>query len=77
MKQVTCPSMGGPATCTTVFTGTAPEEVVAEAMKHVEAAHPDLAAQVKAMKPEETTKWFEDFKAKFAALPDEKELPAA
>lgn len=69
--------MGGPATCTTTFAGSTPEEVVADAMKHVEAAHPELAAQVKAMTPEETTKWMEEFRGKFAALPDEKELPAA
>lgn len=69
--------MGGPATCTTAFTGNTPEEIVSSAMKHVEATHPELAAQIKAMTPEETTKWMEEFKVKFSALPDEKELPAA
>ena len=74
MKQITCPAMGGPATCTTVFSGNTPEEVVGSAMKHVEEAHPELATQVKAMTPEETAKWMADFHAKFAALPD---MPAA
>lgn len=77
MKQITCPAMGGPATCTAVLAGATPEEMVASGMKHVEEAHPDMAAQVKAMSPEETTKWFEEFKIKFAALPEEPELPGA
>jgi hypothetical protein len=75
MKQMTCPAMGGPATCTTVLTGNTPEEMVANGMKHI-AEHPELEAQVKGMTPEQTAKWMEDFKVKFAALPDEPALPA-
>lgn len=70
MKQIACSAMGGPATCTTTFSGNTPEEVVKNAMDHVMAEHPDLAAQIKGMSAEETTKWMEDFKTKFAALPE-------
>jgi predicted small metal-binding protein len=70
MKQIACAQMGGPATCTVTFSGNTPEEIVQEAMKHVEASHPDLAAQIKAMTPEETSKWMADFRPKFDALPE-------
>ena len=70
MKQITCAQMGGPATCTVVFTGNTPEEMVKKAMDHVMQAHPDLAAQIKAMTPEETAKWMADFSAKFPSLQD-------
>jgi len=69
MKQITCAQMGGPATCSTVFQGNTPEEIVQNAMKHVEEAHPDMAASIKAMTPEETSKWMEDFHKTFEALP--------
>jgi hypothetical protein len=74
MKEITCPAMGGPATCTTTFTGNTADEIVGNAMKHVEEAHPDIAAQVKAMSPEDMAKWSAEFHGKFDALP---ELPAA
>lgn len=73
MKQMTCPAMGGPATCTATLKGNTPEEMVADGMNHIETAHPDMAAQVKAMSKEDTEKWFAEFKPKFDALP---ELPA-
>lgn len=66
--------MGGPATCTAMIPGSTPEEMVDNAMKHVEASHPDLAAQVKGMSKEDKEKWMADFRTKFAALP---EMPAA
>jgi hypothetical protein len=73
MKQMTCPAAGGPATCTGVLTGNTAKEMVADGMKHVAAAHPEMAADIKKMSPEDTTKWMADFQKKFDALP---ELPA-
>lgn len=66
--------MGGPATCTDEISGNTPAEMVANGMKHIEAAHPDMAATVKAMSKEDTEKWMADFTVKFNALPD---MPAA
>jgi hypothetical protein len=70
MKQMTCPAMGGPATCTATLSGNTPEEMVADGMKHVEANHPEMAAQIKAMSKEDMAKWMADFKPKFDALPE-------
>jgi hypothetical protein len=74
MKQITCPAMGGPATCTTVFSGATAEEIVGSAMKHVTEAHPEMAADIQKMSPEAMAKWNTEFHAKFDALP---EMPAA
>jgi hypothetical protein len=73
MKQMTCPAAGGPATCTAVLSGNTAEEMVANGMKHVEEAHPEMAADIKKMSPEDTAKWMAEFHTKFDALP---ELPA-
>jgi hypothetical protein len=73
MKQMTCPAAGGPATCTGTLSGNTAEEMVANGMKHVEQAHPEMAADTKKMSKEDTEKWFAEFKGKFDALP---ELPA-
>jgi hypothetical protein len=73
MKQMTCPAAGGPATCTGVLKGNTADEMVANGMKHVTAAHPDMAADIKKMSKEDMAKWMADFQKKFDALP---ELPA-
>ena len=70
MKQITCPAMGGPATCTAVLHGNTPEEMVADGMKHVTSAHPEMAADIAKMTPEATAKWMAEFKTKFDALPE-------
>ena len=70
MKQMTCAQMGGPAACTFMITGSTAEEMSMNGMKHVEEAHPELAAQIKAMTKEETDKWMAEFSAKFDALAD-------
>lgn len=70
MKQITCAAMGGPADCTTMIAGNTPEEMVQNGMKHIEESHPEMAADVKKMTPEATTKWMDDFKTKFDALPE-------
>ena len=43
MKQMTCPAMGGPATCTAVLAGNTAEEMVANGTKHVMESHPEIA----------------------------------
>ncbi len=68
MKQMTCAQMGGP--CEEMISGNTAEEMVANGMKHMESAHPEMAAKVKAMSKEETDKWMEEFKGKWEAAPD-------
>jgi hypothetical protein len=70
MKQVTCAQMGGPATCTVVLTGNTAEEMATNGMDHVTQAHPDMAANIKKMTPDETTKWMADFQKKSDAAPE-------
>jgi hypothetical protein len=77
MKQMTCSAAGGPATCTTVLSGNTAEEMVANGMKHVTEAHPEMAADIAKMTPEDTAKWMAEFHGKFDALPEEAALPAA
>jgi hypothetical protein len=74
MKQMTCAQMGGPATCNVVLPGNTFDEAVKSGMIHVEQAHPDMAAQIKAMSPEDMAKWSAETKPKWDALPD---VPAA
>ena len=70
MKQMTCAQMGGPATCTTVITGSTAEEMVKNGMDHINSDHPDMAEDIKKMTPEETSAWMADFQVKFDALPE-------
>jgi len=69
MKTITCSAMGGP--CEEAMTAGSPEEMVSIAMKHVEAAHPEMAEQIKAMSEEEQAKWMTEFHAKWDALPED------
>ncbi|MEK9158353.1 MAG: DUF1059 domain-containing protein [Patescibacteria group bacterium] len=68
MKNMKCSEMGGP--CDAVCSANTWEEMTAEGMKHLEEAHPEMAAQIKAMSPEEMAKWEAENKPKFDALPD-------
>ncbi len=70
MKQMTCAQMGGPATCNTMISGNTADEMVKNGMAHIEAEHPEMAADIKKMTPEETTKWMADFQLKFDAAPE-------
>ncbi len=70
MKQITCPAMGGPATCTTVLKGNTAEEMLADGTKHVTEAHPEIAAAMAKMSPEDMAKWMAEFHGKFDALPE-------
>lgn len=67
MKTMTCAQLGGP--CDAKFTGSTPDEMIANAMKHLEAAHPEMAAQVKATPKDDPTmvEWNKKFMADFAA----------
>lgn len=66
--------MGGPATCTSVLHGATAQDMVADGMKHVTEAHPEMAADIQKMSKEDMDKWMAGFQAKFDALP---EMPAA
>jgi hypothetical protein len=68
---MTCPAAGGPATCTGVIKGNTVEEMMADGMKHVQAAHPEMAADIAKMSPEDMAKWTTEFHGKFDALPEE------
>ena len=72
MKQLTCAQMGGPATCTAVLAGNTPEEMIASGMKHVTAAHPDMAEGMKTMPKETLEKWRADFQKTWDATPEKK-----
>lgn len=67
MKQMTCAQMGGPETCDFIITGRTAEEMVKNGMEHVTQAHPEMAADIKKMTPEETDKWMAEFRVKFEA----------
>ena len=74
MKPITCAAAGGSATCITMLTGNTAKEMVADGIKHVTEAHPEMAADIQKMSSGDTAKWMADFHAKFDALPEE---PAA
>jgi hypothetical protein len=73
MKQMTCVAAGGPATCSAVLTGNTAEEMLENGMKHVNEAHPEMAADIQKMSKEDMAKFLAEFHGKFDALP---ELPA-
>ena len=67
---MTCSQMGGP--CDAKITGATPDEVMANGMKHLEAAHPEMAAQVKATPKDDPmmVEWNKKFMADFEAAPE-------
>lgn len=67
MKQMTCAQMGGP--CNAMIKGNSAEEIAKNGGKHLKQAHPDIAAQMEKMSPDENAKWMADFKTKFDAAP--------
>jgi hypothetical protein len=67
---MTCPAAGGPATCSAVLTGNTAEEMLADGMKHVTEAHPEIVEQMQNMSKEEMDKFIADFHSKFDALPE-------
>ncbi len=67
---MTCAAMGGPATCTEMISGNTAEEMMANGMKHATEAHPEMAADMQKMSPEDMAKWTADLQGKFNALPE-------
>ncbi len=70
MKTMTCAQMGG--TCDAKITGSTPDEMIMNGMKHLETAHPEMAADVKATPKTDPTMvaWGEKFAKDFAAAPE-------
>lgn len=71
MKTMTCAQLGGP--CDTKIQGGSEEEMMTNGMKHVEEAHPEMAADIKAtpMDDPKMVAWSEKFHADFAAMPED------
>ena len=71
MKTMTCAGMGGP--CEEKVMGNTSEEMMGNGMKHMEAAHPEMAADIKAM-PQDDPKmvaWSEKFMKDWEATPED------
>lgn len=66
---MTCKEMGG--TCEEVIVGATPEEMTQNGAKHVEASHPDILAQMKAMTSEQNEAWQAEFLKKWEAKAEE------
>ena len=70
MKKMTCAQLGG--MCDMELTANTSDEMMGVGMKHLEAAHPEMAADIKAM-PKDDPKmvaWGEKFMKDWAATPD-------
>jgi predicted small metal-binding protein len=70
MKMMTCAQMGGE--CEEKITGSTSDEMMMNGMKHLEVAHPKMAADVKAAAPTDPmmVQWNEKFKTDFEAAPE-------
>ncbi len=62
--------MGGPATCNAMISGNTPEEMIANGMKHLNEAHPDMIEGMKTMPKEMGDKWMAEFRKTWTATPD-------
>ncbi len=71
MKTMTCAQMGGP--CEEKIQGATQEEMMNNGMMHIEAAHPEMAADIKAMAKDDPkmVEWSNKFTTDFAATPDD------
>jgi predicted small metal-binding protein len=70
MKTMTCAQMGGP--CDAAMSAETSDEMMNMGMAHIESAHPELAASIKAM-PEDDPKmvaWGKKFAEDWAAAPE-------
>jgi predicted small metal-binding protein len=70
MKTMTCAQMGGP--CDHAMTAATAEEMMNMGMAHIEQAHPEMAADIKAM-PQDDPKmkaWYEKFMADWETTPE-------
>jgi predicted small metal-binding protein len=70
MKTMTCAQLGGP--CEEKITGSTPDEMMGNGMKHLESAHPEMAADVKAASKDDPkmVEWNAKFKEDWANTPD-------
>ena len=71
MKKMTCKDMGG--MCDHEMTAETAEEMIQVGMVHLEEAHPEMAASVKAMPKDDPAmvKWSEDFMKTWEATPEQ------
>ena len=67
---MTCAQLGGP--CEEKISGSTPEELMQNGMTHLESAHPEMAADVKAASPEDPkmVEWNKKFQEDWANTPD-------
>jgi predicted small metal-binding protein len=70
MKTLTCAQMGGG--CDAKISGNTPDEMMMNGMKHLEEAHPQMAADVKAAPKDDPmmVEWGKKFKADFDNAPE-------
>ena len=70
MKMMTCAELGGE--CEEKIYGNTEDEMMTNGMKHLEAVHPKMAADIKAMPMIDPAMvaWSEKFKKDFAEAPD-------
>lgn len=71
MKTMTCAQMGG--MCDAKVQGATPDEMMANGMKHLEEAHPEMAANIKTM-PQDApmmVEWSKKFMDDFASAPED------
>jgi predicted small metal-binding protein len=68
---MTCAQMGG--TCDSAITAATKDEMMGAGMTHMEAAHPEMAADVKAMAHDDPkmVAWVEKFNADWEATPED------
>ena len=73
MKTMTCSQMGG--MCEHENKGATEHEMMMNGMQHLETAHPEMAAGVKAMAQDdpEMVKWVEKYHADYEATPEDAE----
>lgn len=71
MKTMTCAQMGGP--CDAKIQGETKDEMMANGMAHLEAEHPEMAADVKAMAPDspDMVGWQQKFNKDWENAPED------
>ncbi len=71
MKTLTCAQMGG--MCDEKISASTVDEMLANGMRHLEEAHPEMAETVKATPADDPmmVEWREKFDAAWAAAPEE------
>ncbi len=67
---MTCAQLGGP--CEEKISGNTPDELMTNGMKHLEVAHPEMAASVKAASKDDPmmVEWNKKFKEECEKTPD-------